>query len=44
MGNVSDWKPVEEDRGPVWGSGLFSGETQSMRRAVMDNLEKKLLG
>lgn len=33
-----------EDRGPVWGSGLFSQENQAMRQVISKNLEKKLLG
>lgn len=43
-GHIDDIAGGRPDRGPVWGSGLFSNETASMRRAVMDNLEKKLLG
>ena len=43
-GHIDDISGGRPDRGPVWGNGLFSNETASMRRAVMDNLEKKLLG
>ena len=43
-GHIDDIDYTRPDRGPVWGSGLFSDETASMRRAVVDNLEKKLLG
>lgn len=39
-------KPKE--RGPVWGPGgsrgMLSSESQAMRQAIADNLEKKLLG
>ena len=43
-GHMDDITGGRPDRGPVWGSGLFSDETASMRRAVVNNLEKKLLG
>ena len=43
-GHMDDIAGGQPDRGPVWGSGLFSNETASMRRALVDNLEKKLLG
>ena len=43
-GHIDDFAGGRPDRGPVWGSGLFSNETASMRRALVNNLEKKLLG